>query len=211
MVPTALLIALVLGTIYAGWATPTESAALGVAGSLVLALVDRKLQWKMLAESMHATARTTSMIALILFGAYFLNYILSSLGIPQMLAKFLTELPFPGWVVMLVIIGFYIAMGTFMEGMAMVITTIPLVFPVVTALGYDPIWFGVVITMLVEIAMISPPDGTVLYVLQGMRRQPGPITDVFSGVMPFMLVYMLAIIVLMVFPAIALWLPSVAM
>jgi tripartite ATP-independent transporter DctM subunit len=205
------LIALVLGTIYAGWATPTESAALGVAGSLVLALVDRKLQWKMLAESMHATARTTSMIALILFGAYFLNYILSSLGIPQMLAKFLTELPFPGWVVMLVIIGFYIAMGTFMEGMAMVITTIPLVFPVVTALGYDPIWFGVVITMLVEIAMISPPDGTVLYVLQGMRRQPGPITDVFSGVMPFMLVYMLAIIVLMVFPAIALWLPSVAM
>ena len=122
-----------------------------------------------------------------------------------------TELPFPGWVVMLVIIGFYIAMGTFMEGMAMVITTIPLVFPVVTALGYDPIWFGVVITMLVEIAMISPPDGTVLYVLQGMRRQPGPITDVFSGVMPFMLVYMLAIVVLMVFPAIALWLPSIAM
>lgn len=211
LVPTALLIALVLGTIYAGWATPTESAALGVAGSLVLALADRKLRWKMLTESLHATARTTSMIALILFGAYFLNYILSSLGIPQMLARFLTELPFPGWVVMLVIIGFYIAMGTFMEGMAMVITTIPLVFPVVTALGYDPVWFGVVITMLVEIAMISPPDGTVLYVLQGMRRQLGPITDVFSGVMPFMLVYMLAILVLMAFPAIALWLPSVAM
>jgi C4-dicarboxylate transporter DctM subunit len=208
LVPTALLIALVLGTIYAGWATPTESAALGVAGSLLLALVDRKLKWKMLAESMRATARTTSMIALILFGAYFLNYILSSLGIPQMLAKFLTGLPFPGWVIMLVIIGFYLALGTFMEGMSMVITTIPLLFPVVTALGYDPIWFGVVITMLVEIAMISPPDGTVLYVLQGMRRQPGPITDVFAGVLPFMFVYMLAIIVLMVFPAIALWLPA---
>ncbi len=118
-----------------------------------------------------------------------------------MLAKFLTGLPFPGWVIMLVIIGFYLALGTFMEGMSMVITTIPLLFPVVTALGYDPIWFGVVITMLVEIAMISPPDGTVLYVLQGMRRQPGPITDVFAGVMPFMFVYMLAIIVLMVFPA----------
>ena len=211
LVPTALLIGLVLGTIYAGWATPTESAALGVAGSLVLAAVDRKLKWKMLAESMKATARTTSMIALILFGAYFLNYILSSLGIPQMLAKFLTGLPFPGWVIMLVIIGFYLALGTFMEGMSMVITTIPLLFPVVTALGYDPIWFGVVITMLVEIAMISPPDGTVLYVLQGMRRQPGPITDVFAGVMPFMAVYMFAIIVLMVFPAIALWLPAYLM
>lgn len=211
LVPTALLIGLVLGTIYAGWATPTESAALGVAGAIVLSLVDRKLSWKMMSESMRSTARTTSMIALILFGAYFLNYILSSLGIPQMLAKFLTSLPLPGWAIMLVIIGFYLALGTFMEGMSMVITTIPLLFPVVTALGYDPIWFGVVITMLVEIAMISPPDGTVLYVLQGMRRQPGPITDVFSGVMPFMFVYMLAIIVLMLFPAIALWLPAALM
>ena len=206
--PTLLLIGLVLGTIYAGWATPTESAALGVAGSIVLALVDRKLNWRMLRESMDSTARTTSMIALILFGAYLLNYILSSLGIPQMLAKFMTGLPLPGWAIMLVIIGFYLALGTFMEGISMVITTIPLLFPVVVALGYDPIWFGVVITMLVEIAMISPPDGTVLYVLQGMRRQPGPITDVFVGVMPFLLVYMFAILVLMVFPAIALWLPA---
>ena len=208
LLPTAVLIGLVLGTIYAGWATPTESAALGVAGSIVLALVDRKLRWRMLSESMRATARTTSMIALILFGAYFLNYILSSLGIPQMLAKFLTQLPLPGWGVMLIIIGFYLALGTFMEGMSMVITTIPLLFPVVSALGYDPVWFGVIITMLVEIAMISPPDGTVLYVLQGMRRQPGPITDVFGGVMPFMAVYTLAILVLMVFPQIALWLPG---
>ena len=179
-----------------------------MAGSIVLALVDRKLNWQMLRESMDSTARTTSMIALILFGAYLLNYILSSLGIPQMLAKFMTGLPLPGWAIMLVIIGFYLALGTFMEGISMVITTIPLLFPVVVALGYDPIWFGVVITMLVEIAMISPPDGTVLYVLQGMRRQPGPITDVFVGVMPFLLVYMFAILVLMVFPAIALWLPA---
>ena len=200
---------LVLGTIYAGVATPTESAALGVAGSLALSLIDRKLNWRMVVESMHATARTTSMIALILFGAYFLNYVLSSIGVPQMLAKFLTGLPLPGWAIMLVIIGFYLALGTFMEGLSMVITTIPLLFPVVKALGYDPIWFGVVITMLVEIAMISPPDGTVLYVLQGMRRQPGPITDVFAGVMPFMFVYMLAIGILMLFPSIALWLPSV--
>ena len=211
LLPMTLLIGLVLGTIYAGWATPTESAALGVAGALVLALVDRKLNWRMLSESMYATARTTSMIALILLGAYFLNFILSSLGIPQMLAKFLTGLPIPGWAIMLVIIGFYLALGTFMEGMSMVITTIPLLFPVVMALGYDPIWFGVIITMLVEIAMISPPDGTVLYVLQGMRRQAGPITDVFMGVMPFLTVYMLAILLLMVFPQIALWLPRTMM
>lgn len=208
LVPTVLLIGLVLGTIYAGWATPTESAALGVAGSLVFAAIDRRLTWSMLSTALHSTARTTSMIALILFGAYFLNYVLTALGIPQMLAKFLTGLPLPGWGIMLTIIGFYLALGTFMEGMSMVITTIPLLFPVVVALGYDPIWFGVVITMLVEIAMISPPDGTVLYVLQGMRPKPGPITDVFSGVMPFMFVYMFAIIVLMMFPQIALWLPK---
>jgi TRAP-type C4-dicarboxylate transport system permease large subunit len=128
-----------------------------------------------------------------------------------MLSRFLGQLPFPGWALMLCIIGFYLALGTFMEGMSMVITTVPLLFPVVKALGYDPVWFGVVITMLVEIAMISPPDGTVLYVLQGMRRQPGPITDVFTGVLPFLAAYTLAIILLMVFPAIALWLPGVLM
>jgi len=117
-------------------------------------------------------------------------------------------MPLPPWGVMLLIIGFYLALGTFMEGFSMVITTIPVVFPVVLALGYDPIWFGVIVTMLVEIALISPPDGTVLYVLQGMRKDGGPITDIFSGVMPFMFVYILAILVLMWFPQVALWLPK---
>lgn len=211
LLPTALLIGLVLGTIYSGLATPTESAALGVIGALALAAIDRRLSLRMLHDSLRATARVTSMIGLILFGAYFLNHILGSLGVPQMLSRFLGQLPFPGWALMLCIIGFYLALGTFMEGMSMVITTVPLLFPVVKALGYDPVWFGVVITMLVEIAMISPPDGTVLYVLQGMRRQPGPITDVFTGVLPFLAAYTLAIILLMVFPAIALWLPGVLM
>ncbi|GAA5236587.1 TRAP transporter large permease [Verticiella sediminum] len=208
LLPTLALIALVLGTIYTGFATPTESAALGVAGAVVLALFERRMSLRLLVDSMMSTARTTSMIGLILFGAYFLNYMLSSLGISETLATFMSELPLPGWAVMLLIVGFYLAMGTFMEGTSMVITTVPLLFPVVTALGYDPVWFGVVITMLVEIAMISPPDGTVLYVLQGMRRQPGPITDVFAGVMPFIGAYILAVLILMVLPEIALWLPS---
>ena len=91
----------------------------------------------------------------------------------------------------------------------MIITTVPVVFPIVTALGYDPIWFGVMVTMLVEIAQISPPDGTVMYVLQGMRPKPGPITDVFVGVTPFLLVYILSIFALLLVPGVALWLPSV--
>ena len=208
LVPTALLILLVLGSIYSGLATPTESAAMGVVGAVVLGLVERKLTLRILHESLRSTARTTSMIALILFGAYFLNYILSSLGIPQMLATFLTGLPLPPWGLMLMIIGFYLALGTVMEGMSMIITTIPLLFPVVKALGYDPIWFGVIVTMLVEIAMISPPDGTVLYVLQGMRRQPAPIGDLFRGVLPFLGAYMLAVVILLAAPGIALWLPA---
>jgi len=115
----------------------------------------------------------------------------------------------PAWVIMALIIGFYLALGTFMEGFSMIVTTIPVIFPVVKALGYDPVWFGVIVTMLVEIALISPPDGTVLYVLQGMRGAPGPITDVFRGVIPFMVVYILAVVILLMVPQLALWLPGV--
>lgn len=208
LVPTALLILLVLGTIYAGIATPTEAAALGVTGAIVFALVGRKLTWRMLHDSAEATARTTAMIGLILFGAYLLNFILTSLRVPQMMADTVAGLPLPGWAIIALIIGFYLALGTFMEGFSMILTTIPIVFPIVKALGYDPIWFGVIVTMLVEIAMISPPDGTVLYVLQGMRPDRGPISDVFSGVLPFMLVYIFAIVLMMVWPGIALWLPA---
>jgi tripartite ATP-independent transporter DctM subunit len=207
LMPTAILIFVVLGTIYGGLATATESAALGVIGAIVFAAIEGKLSFRMLNASAEATARNTAMIGLILFGAYVLNFIFVQLGVPQQLARLVSVMPLPPWGVMLLIIGFYLALGTFMEGFSMVVTTIPVVFPVVLALGYDPIWFGVIVTMLVEIALISPPDGTVLYVLQGMRKDDGPITDIFSGVMPFMLVYILALLILMQFPEIALWLP----
>ena len=204
LMPTTLLILIVLGTIYGGIATPTEAAALGVVASIVFALVARKLSFRLLHESAEATARNTSMLGLILFGAYTLNFIMTQLRVPQTLAEMVSALPLPAWAIMLVIIGFYLALGTFMEGFSMIITTIPVVFPVVKSLGYDPIWFGVIVTMLIEIAMISPPDGTVMYVLQGMRRTPGPITDVFSGVLPFVGVYMLAVLILLLFPGLAL-------
>ncbi len=127
----------------------------------------------MLNDSAEATARNTALIGLILFGAYLLNYVFTALGVPQALAKLVSEMPLPPWAIMLLIIGFYLALGTFMEGFSMMITTIPVIFPVVQALGYDPIWFGVIVVMLVEIALISPPDGTVLYVLQGCARMAG--------------------------------------
>src|SRR5215217_4383583 len=208
LLPTAILIVVVLGTIYGGLATATESAALGVVGAMIFAAIEGKLTFRMLNASAEATARNTALIGLILFGAYVLNYVLVGLGVPQALAKTVAAMPLPPWGIMMLIIGFYLALGTFMEGFSMIVTTIPVVFPIVTALGYDPIWFGVIVTMLVEIALISPPDGTVLYVLQGMRRDGGPITDVFVGVLPFMTVYILAIGMLMAMPDIALWLPA---
>ncbi len=209
LVPTLLLMILVLGSIYGGYATPTEAAALGVVGSAVFAAIEGKLSLKLLHASAEATARNTALLGLIIFGAYLLNYLLTVINVPQALAGFIGGLPLPGWAVMLCILGLYIALGTFMEGFSMIITTVPVVFPIVTALGYDPIWFGVVVTMLVEIAQISPPDGTVMYVLQGMRPKAGPITDVFAGVMPFLGVYMLAVLLLMLFPGIATWLPKI--
>src|SRR5437867_1874753 len=159
LVPTAVLIILVLGTIYAGVATPTEAAALGVLGSLVFAAFAGKLTFGVVHASARSTARTTSLIGLIILAGFVLNYVLSSLRLPQALAQMVKAFALPPWGIMLIIIGFYMALGTFMEGFSMIITTLPVVFPVVIALGYDPIWFGVVITMLIEIAMISPPDG----------------------------------------------------
>ena len=209
LVPTSVLILVVLGTIYAGVATPTEAAALGVLGALIFAAFGRRLTLAVVQASARSTARTTSLIGLIILAGFVLNYVLSSVRLPQALAAMVKALALPPWGIMLIIIGFYVALGTFMEGFSMIITTLPVVFPVVVALGYDPIWFGVIITMLIEIAMISPPDGTVMYVLQGMRIRPGPITDVFFGVTPFVLVYMAGVVLLMLFPDIALWLPRV--
>lgn len=209
LLPTLMLILLVLGSIYGGLATPTEAAALGVVGAAAFAALEGRLTFRMLNASGEATARNTALLGLILFGAYLLNYILTTINVPQTLAALIAGLPIPAWGVMLCIIALYVALGTFMEGFSMIITTVPVVFPVVVALGYDPIWFGVIVTMLVEIAQISPPDGTVMYVLQGMRSKPGPITDVFMGVMPFLGVYLLAVAILMVFPGLALWLPAI--
>ncbi len=209
LVPTMLLIFLVLGSIYAGWATPTEAAALGVTGAMFFAALEKKLSLRMLHASAEATARNTALLGLIIFGAYLLNYILTTINVPQALAGLIADLPLPPWAIMLCIIGLYFALGTFMEGFSMIITTVPVIFPIVVALGYDPIWFGVIVVMLVEIAQISPPDGTVMYVLQGMRPKPGPITDVFVGVMPFLLAYLAAVMLLLVFPEIALWLPRI--
>src|SRR5207247_2015428 len=179
LVPSVLLIFTVLGLLYLGLATATEVSGLGVVGAIGIAALYRRLNLRLLHESVRATARTTSMVGLIIIAALLLNFVLSGLRLPAALATMISGLPFPAPVVMLLIIFFYIALGTFMDGFAMMVTTLPVLFPVVIALGYDAVWFGVVLTMVIEIALISPPDGMVMYVLQGLRKPPGPISDVF--------------------------------
>ena len=208
LVPALVLIVLVLGSIYGGIATPTEAAALGVVGAAIYSMLNRSFSLRMMHDCAVSTARKTALIGLILLGAFLLSYILTSLRLPQAMTAFVGGLPLPKWAVMSMIILFYFALGTFMEGFAMIITTIPVVFPIVKTLGYDPLWFGVVVTLLIEATLITPPEGTILYILQGLRPTPGPISDVFSGVTRFVVMYLLAVLLLMVFPQIALWLPT---
>jgi tripartite ATP-independent transporter DctM subunit len=208
IIPIGILMFLVLGTIYVGIATPTEAAALGVVGALVLAAASRRLTVSMLLAALRATARTTSMIGFITVSAFVLNFALSSIRLPQTLASSIVGLQAPPAAIVAVILIFYFVVGTFMDAFALMITTLPVVFPIITAIGYDPVWFGVISVMLVEIGLISPPDGAVMYVLQGLRPRPGPITDVYYGVLPFLALYLAGLVLFVVFPDLVLWLPK---
>lgn len=203
-IPVVILVALVLGTIYTGFATATEAAAFGVVGALGLTVASRTFSWGMLNDSLIGAARTSAMIGLITVFAFALNYVLAFIGVPQAIAGTVTAMPLPSWAVITFIIFFYFALGTFMDGLAMMITTISVVLPIVVSLGYDPVWFGVVMVLLIEVAMISPPDGMVLYVVQGLRDPAGSIMDVFRGALPFVGIYLLVVFIITIEPTIVL-------
>jgi C4-dicarboxylate transporter, DctM subunit len=150
------------------------------------------------------------MVMLIILAAVFLNFTLSQIGLTQQLTDFIVGLGLSPVATMLTIVAFYLVLGCFMETLSMMLTTVPLVFPVVVSLGYDPVWFGIVLTILLEAALITPPVGVNLYVVQGVRGS-GPIIDVIIGALPFVFAMFAIIALLMVYPAIALWLPEVVM
>ena len=199
---------LVVGSIYAGLATPTEAAALGVLGALVLAACFGRLTWTMLRESIEGTMRSTAMIMLIVIAASFLNFVMSATGLTDALTRSITELGLsPGWM-LLILVLFYLVLGCFMETLSMMITTIPIVAPIMIALGYDPIWLGIVIIVLVEAALITPPVGLNLFVVQSLRKS-GNMGAVIVGSLPFVLAMFVMLALLAVFPDLALWLPRV--
>lgn len=199
---------LVVGSIYAGLATPTEAAALGVLGALILAAWFRRLTWTMLREAIEGTMRSTAMIMLIVLAASFLNFVMSATGLTDALVQSITGLGLsPGWMLLIVVI-FYLVLGCFMETLSMMITTIPIVAPIMIALGYDPIWLGILIIVLVEAALITPPVGLNLFVVQSLRKS-GSMTAVINGALPFVLAMFVMLALLAFFPDLALWLPRV--
>ena len=205
LLPVMFIFFIVIGSIYAGFATPTESAALGVIAALILAASHKKLNFKILTDIMEGTMRTTAMIMLILMAAYFLNFILASIGLTDKLTVFVNNLGLSPFNTLLVIIGLYVVLGFFVETLSLMVITIPIIAPVIVDLGYDLIWFGVLLILLIEMALITPPVGLNLYVVQGVRQR-GSISEVMIGSIPFVIMIALMIAILVMFPNMALFL-----
>lgn len=206
--PPMMIFLLVVGSIYAGLATPTEAAALGVLGALILAAWFRKLTWTMLREAIEGTMRSTAMIMLIVIAAGFLNFVMSAIGLTTALTDSIAGLGLsPAWMLLALVI-FYLILGCFMETLSMMITTIPIVAPIMITMGFDPIWLGIMIIILVEAALITPPVGLNLFVVQSLRKA-GSMNAVIIGSLPFVAAMFLMLLLLALVPDLALWLPRV--
>ncbi|CAM5205339.1 TRAP transporter large permease protein OS=Castellaniella defragrans OX=75697 GN=HNR28_001078 PE=3 SV=1 [Castellaniella defragrans] len=206
LLPPLGLFFLVVGSIYAGLATATEAAALGVLGALVLAAFSRRLTLAMLRDSVEGTMRTTAMIMLIVIGAAFLSFVMSSTGLTNSLTNAVIALHLSKAWMLLIVVIFYLILGCLMETLSMMITTIPIIAPIMIAMGFDPVWLGIVIIVLVETALITPPVGMNLFVVHSLR-ETGSMNDVIVGSLPFVIALLVIIGLLAVFPSIAMWLP----
>ncbi|MGE0425192.1 MAG: TRAP transporter large permease [Reyranellaceae bacterium] len=209
LLPPLIIFLAVIGSIYAGLATATESAALGVLAAIGIAAWHRRLTWRTLLSAFEGTMRTTAMIMAILLAAYFLNFVITSIGLTGKVSGFIASLGLSKVELLIVVVLFYFVLGMFMETLSMMVATVPIIAPIVIGAGYDPIWFGIVIIILMELAMITPPVGINLYVVQGLRKR-GRITDVMIGTAPFVLTILAMIVVLSFWPDLALWLPRTA-
>jgi C4-dicarboxylate transporter, DctM subunit len=209
LIPPLVIFLAVIGSIYAGFATATESAALGVIAALGVAAWHRRLTVRILLHAFEGTMRTTAMIMAILIAAYFLNFVISSIGLTAQVNRLVTGLGLSSTELLLGVIVFYLVLGCFMETLSMMVATVPIIAPIMVKAGYDPIWFGVLVVILLETAMITPPVGINLYVVQGLRKR-GRIDDVIIGSAPFVITMLVMLALLSYWPELALWLPRTA-
>ena len=204
--PAIILVFLVLGGIYSGAITATEAAAVGAAGAFIISVVVGGLRWQGIKKAFSATLKTTSMIFAIIIGAMIFGYFLAVTQVPQNLVAWVGTLPLPNWTILLIIILLYLVLGFFIDQIAIIILTLPLVFPLVLSLGFDPIWFGIIMTKTVEMGLVTPPLGLNVYVACGVTKSR--VEDGFRGVTPFLFGDLVVIVLLMLFPSIATFLPS---
>ncbi|MEQ8397462.1 TRAP transporter large permease subunit [Thalassobaculum sp.] len=203
LIPVILLIFVVIGSIYGGYATPTEAATIGVLGALVLAWVSKSLTWGSFMESLMGAVRTSCMIAFILGGAAFLSIAMGFTGVPRVLAGYVDSFDLSPTMLLVVLTILYIFLGCFLDGVSMMVLTAAVVLPMVQAAGIDLVWFGIFTVIVVEMAQITPPVGFNLFVLQGMTGRD--ILQVTRAAMPFFFLMLLGIVVITVFPQLVLW------
>ncbi|WP_119419847.1 TRAP transporter large permease [Desertibaculum subflavum] len=204
---TVALFLLVIGGIYTGIFSPTEAASVGAIGALALAVINRRFSRGLLLGSLIDTVKTTAMIFTILIGAILLNNFLILAAIPNLVSDWITTLPLGPTAILVVILLLYVVLGCALDSLAMVLLTIPIFFPIIKELGYDPVWFGIIVVMVVELGLITPPIGMNVFVIKGIAGNV-PLERIFAGVAPFVVAQVVLITILVIFPEIALWLPS---
>lgn len=201
------LFILVIGGLYAGWFTPTEAAGIGAFGALLVTLIKRRLNRKNLLASLTETTLTTAMIFLILIGANIFGYFLAVSQIPEWVIRRATSLGMNRYLVLGVVCLVYMVLGCLMEGLAIMVITLPVIYPMMMNLGFDPIWFGVVITLFMEMSLITPPVGMNVFLISGVARDV-PMAVIFRGILPFFLAMAACLVLLILAPQIVLFLPG---
>ena len=200
---------IVIGGIYRGIFSPEEAAGIGASGALALSLISRTMTLKIFFNCLMETVRTSSMIFTILIGAILLNNFLVLSALPDAVGAWIGGLDLPSTAILVIILLIYLVMGCALDSLAMILLTIPIFFPVILQLGLDPIWFGIIVVMVVELGLITPPIGMNVFIIKGMAPEV-PLGNIYKGVLPFVLAQIILIAIIVAFPDIATWLPSTA-
>jgi len=204
---TLVLFGFVIGGLYGGLFTPTEAGGMGAGGAFLIGVLRGRLKRADIRRSLLQATRTAAAVFTVLIGALLFGYFLTVTNTPQKVTEFLTHLGLGRYGVLALIMLMYLLLGCLMDALAMVILTIPIIFPVIRELGFDPIWFGVIIVMTVELGLIHPPVGMNVFVIKSVVQDVS-FTTIFKGVLPFILTDLIRLVILIAFPIIALWLPS---
>lgn len=202
----AILIFLVLGGLFIGWFTPTEAGAVGVFGAILISFARKRFAWNTFKEGCFDTAKTTGMIYFLVIGAFLMNYFLAASTIPTLFAEFVGGLAVARWVILLLVIFVYVILGCFIDALAMILLTLPVFYPLMMSLGFDPIFFGVIATLMGEIAVITPPVGMNVFAISGIVKVP--MATIYKGVIPFFIADIVLVILIITVPPLSLWFPS---